>query len=206
MTMLDGFADDVQRVTELHAGQTREITGEPYVTHPISVAVRLQRLGLDDRTVLTGLYHDVLEDTALTEEQLAGIHPDLDLPVALVSHDETRDENSRVRNMRTLLTLVASRESDLVRDPDELRRRRVAAYTFLADKVDNASAVSELIAGGHGAEVETTFNLADKFWWWETVLTTMRVADWLELGEAGRSLMSDLENQLAALRTVVPRV
>jgi len=79
MTMLDGFADDVQRVTELHAGQTREISGEPYVTHPISVAVRLQRLGLDDRTVLTGLYHDVLEDTAVTAQELleAGVLPEI---------------------------------------------------------------------------------------------------------------------------------
>jgi len=204
--MLDGFANDIQRVTDLHKGQTRKITGAPYVTHPISVAARLQRLGLDDRTVLTGLYHDVLEDTAMTEAELASVHPRLDLPVALVTHDETRHEGGRARKMRTLLTLVASRESDLIRDAAGLTRRRVAAYAFLADKVDNASAVHDLLAAGRGAEVAATFDLADSFWWWETALTTMRVADWLTLGAAGEALMGDLDQRLATLRTLVPRV
>ena len=126
--MLEGFAEDVQRVTELHAGQTRKITGEPYVTHPISVAARLQRLGLDDQTILTGLYHDVLEDTRITEEQLASYHPHMDLPVRLVTHAERRREPTRHRKMRTLLTLIGASEGELRRVPDPLHLRRVAAY------------------------------------------------------------------------------
>ncbi len=198
--MLEGFAEDVQRVTELHAGQTRKITGEPYVTHPISVAARLQRLGLDDQTVLTGLYHDVLEDTEINEEQLASFHPHIDLPVRLVTHDKRRREPSRRRKMRTLLTLVGASEGEPLRVPEPLHLRRVAAYVFLADKVDNASAVHALFRQDRGDEVKATFDLADSLWWWETALTTMRVADWLSLGEAGDTLMSQLEERLAALR------
>ncbi len=203
--MLKGFAEDVQRVTELHAGQTRKITDEPYVTHPISVAARLQSLGLDDQTILTGLYHDVLEDTEISEEQLASFHPHMDLPVRLVTHDKSRREPSRERKMRTLLTLVGATEGETIRGPDPLSIRRVAAYAFLADKVDNATALHTLFRQNRGDAVKATFNLADSFWWWETVLTTMRVADWLSLGEAGDALMSQLEERLTELRAFAAR-
>ena len=198
--MLEGFIQDVQRVSQLHAGQTRKITGEPYVTHPISVAARLQRLRLDDQTILTGLYHDVLEDTEITEEQLASFHPHMDLPVRLVTHDKNRREPSRHRKMRTLLTLVGAAEGEPLRIPEPLHLRRVAAFVFLADKVDNASAVHALFTQNRGDEVKATFDLADSFWWWETALTTMRVANWLSLGEAGDTLMSQLDERLTDLR------
>ena len=47
---------------QAHAGQTRK-TGEPYITHPVSVACILARLHLDLPTLLAALLHDVVEDT-----------------------------------------------------------------------------------------------------------------------------------------------
>jgi GTP pyrophosphokinase len=52
-----------------HKGQTRS-SGEPYLTHPLSVANILADLKLDMTCVVAGLLHDVLEDTLTTREVL----------------------------------------------------------------------------------------------------------------------------------------
>ncbi|NLC16792.1 MAG: bifunctional (p)ppGpp synthetase/guanosine-3',5'-bis(diphosphate) 3'-pyrophosphohydrolase [Clostridiales bacterium] len=54
---------------EAHKGQKRE-SGEPFFTHPIGVADILIDLGMDVATICAALLHDILEDTAVTEEQL----------------------------------------------------------------------------------------------------------------------------------------
>ncbi|MGN1042141.1 MAG: RelA/SpoT family protein [Christensenellales bacterium] len=51
-----------------HNGQKRA-SGEDYFTHPVAVADILLDMGLDSDTVIAGLLHDVIEDTAVTEEQ-----------------------------------------------------------------------------------------------------------------------------------------
>ncbi|HTM23331.1 MAG TPA: RelA/SpoT family protein, partial [Kofleriaceae bacterium] len=52
-----------------HAGQTRR-SGDPYVTHPLSVAGIITELKLDVASVCAGLLHDAVEDTSTTVEQL----------------------------------------------------------------------------------------------------------------------------------------
>ncbi len=47
---------------ERHAGQLRK-SGEPYITHPVAVAVILADLGLDEATIIAALLHDTVEDT-----------------------------------------------------------------------------------------------------------------------------------------------
>ncbi len=54
---------------EMHAGQLRR-SGEPYLTHPASVAWLIADLRLDETSVAVGLLHDVLEDTLTTKEEL----------------------------------------------------------------------------------------------------------------------------------------
>lgn len=52
-----------------HRGATRD-SGEPYVTHPLHVALILSHLELDGETLAAALLHDVLEDTGATYEGL----------------------------------------------------------------------------------------------------------------------------------------
>jgi GTP pyrophosphokinase len=52
-----------------HAGQKRE-SGEPYITHCLEVAFILAEQHLDSTTIAAGLVHDVVEDTAITIEDI----------------------------------------------------------------------------------------------------------------------------------------
>lgn len=52
-----------------HDGVVRK-TGEPYITHPVSVACILADLHMDVPTILAALLHDVVEDTDATTEDI----------------------------------------------------------------------------------------------------------------------------------------
>jgi GTP pyrophosphokinase len=52
-----------------HEGQ-RRASGEPYITHPVEVALSLAELRLDIASIMTGLLHDTVEDTAVTLEDI----------------------------------------------------------------------------------------------------------------------------------------
>ncbi len=53
-----------------HEGQFRK-SGEPYIIHPLSVALILSDLEMDKETIVAGLLHDVVEDTDVTLQQLS---------------------------------------------------------------------------------------------------------------------------------------
>ncbi len=54
---------------EAHEGQKRS-SGEPYIYHPIAVARVLAEMRLDSRSLIAGILHDTIEDTAVTREEL----------------------------------------------------------------------------------------------------------------------------------------
>lgn len=54
---------------EAHATQFRK-SGEPFFIHPLNVALILANLKLDKETIMAALLHDVVEDTAVTREDL----------------------------------------------------------------------------------------------------------------------------------------
>lgn len=53
-----------------HTGQKRK-SGEPYIIHPLSVAIILVEMGMDTDTVIAALLHDVVEDTEVSLEEVA---------------------------------------------------------------------------------------------------------------------------------------
>ena len=63
----------VERAYELslehHRGQKRA-SGEPYLVHPLEVAILLAEMKLDTVAIAAGLLHDAVEDTPVTNEQL----------------------------------------------------------------------------------------------------------------------------------------
>ncbi|MDD2684859.1 MAG: bifunctional (p)ppGpp synthetase/guanosine-3',5'-bis(diphosphate) 3'-pyrophosphohydrolase [Gallionella sp.] len=94
-----------------HEGQLRQ-SGVPYVTHPIAVARILTPLHMDVQAIVAALLHDVIEDTDITTEQVAGQFgkPVADLVDGLSKLDklqfETR-EDAQAENFRKMLLAMA---------------------------------------------------------------------------------------------------
>ena len=52
-----------------HNGQNRK-SGEPYITHPLHVAIYLCELNFDKETIAAALLHDLIEDTEISYDDL----------------------------------------------------------------------------------------------------------------------------------------
>jgi guanosine-3',5'-bis(diphosphate) 3'-pyrophosphohydrolase len=63
----------IRRAYELslqhHSGQQRA-SGEPYLVHPLEVAILLAEMKLDTTAIAAGLLHDSVEDTSVTTEEI----------------------------------------------------------------------------------------------------------------------------------------
>ena len=53
-----------------HDGQLRK-SGEPYIMHPVAVAVNIEQMGLDAESIMAGLLHDTIEDTEASYTEVA---------------------------------------------------------------------------------------------------------------------------------------
>ncbi|MBR4992027.1 MAG: bifunctional (p)ppGpp synthetase/guanosine-3',5'-bis(diphosphate) 3'-pyrophosphohydrolase [Clostridia bacterium] len=53
-----------------HEGQLRK-SGEPYIMHPVAVAVNIAQMDLDAESIMAGLLHDTIEDTAASYAEVA---------------------------------------------------------------------------------------------------------------------------------------
>src|ERR1700692_667806 len=73
----DLIEDAYEVARDAHRDQVRR-SGDPYIAHPLGVAMILADLGLDDVTLAGALLHDAVEDTSLTLADLvADFGPDV---------------------------------------------------------------------------------------------------------------------------------
>ena len=130
-----------------HLGQFRT-SGEPYISHPLAVAETLAHWRLDPQALAAALLHDVMEDTAITKEQIAQdfgkVTAELVDGVSKLdriehqSYEEAQAENFRkmllamAQDVRVILIKLADRLHNM-RTLDAVRpekRRRVARETL----------------------------------------------------------------------------
>jgi GTP pyrophosphokinase len=127
---------------EAHKDQVRK-SGEPYIIHPLCVAIILADLELDKETIIAGLLHDVVEDTIMTNEELREeFGPDVELlvdgvtkleqlqytgeatPDRLTSREELQAENLR----KMFLAMAKDIRVILIKLADRLHNMRTLKY------------------------------------------------------------------------------
>ncbi|MBQ6267204.1 MAG: bifunctional (p)ppGpp synthetase/guanosine-3',5'-bis(diphosphate) 3'-pyrophosphohydrolase [Clostridia bacterium] len=133
--------------SEAHAGQKR-LSGEPYIMHPLSVAVILAQLGMDAASVIAAILHDTVEDTALTIEEVQAQFGETIAElvdgvtkigkVPLATREEQQAENIRKmllamsRDIRVIIIKLADRLHNMrtLMFKPENRRREIAQETL----------------------------------------------------------------------------
>ena len=90
-----------------HSSQLR-LSGEPYIIHPLSVALILVDMGMDYESVCAALLHDVVEDTSVTHEQVKEIFGEsvamlVDGVTKLGMVSLTTKEERQAENLRKML-------------------------------------------------------------------------------------------------------
>ncbi len=80
--------------TRAHEGQVRK-TGDPYITHPTTVAYMLAQYGLDADTIAAAFLHDTVEDTPLT---LAEVEREFSKDIATLIDGVTKLDRVRYSN------------------------------------------------------------------------------------------------------------
>lgn len=130
-----------------HEGQSR-VSGEPYISHPVEVALILCEMRMDRSSIVAAILHDVIEDTTTAKEQIAeqfGVEvAELVDGVSKLTHldfqsrAEAQAENFRkmmlamVKDIRVIIIKLADRLHNMrtldAMPPD--KRRRIAQETM----------------------------------------------------------------------------
>ena len=91
-----------------HRGQPRR-SGDPYITHPVSVAAILAGLGADDQTVCAAILHDTVEDTPYT---LTALRRDFGTGFATLVAEHMALDQSRGRERKVAQAMTAITSAD----------------------------------------------------------------------------------------------
>lgn len=134
-----------------HSNQLR-MSGEPYVTHPIEVAVILVDLGMDTESVCAGLLHDVVEDTEL---DLGDVKKQFGDDVAALVDGVTKlgrvplttKEEQQAENIRKMLMAMAKDvRVIIIKLADRLHNMRTLMYRPAAKQRETSLETMEVYA------------------------------------------------------------
>lgn len=198
-----GYSDAINHAfafaAKHHDRQVRKGTKLPYLTHPANVALILSRYDRDDKTIVAGILHDVVEDcirdghTREMLEQRIGekFGPDVLETVLCVTHRRVDDEgvelSSDERRQDYLERIKAANES--------------AKWVCAADKVHNANSI--LADLGRTADPDSVWSRLTggrpaTTKWYRDVLTRLEDAGFKE------PIMGELRTVVAALEDRPP--
>ncbi|RDU23946.1 RelA/SpoT family protein [Anaerosacchariphilus polymeriproducens] len=135
-----------------HEGQVRK-SGEPYIIHPLCVAIILADLELDKETIVAGILHDVVEDTVMSEEELT---KEFGLEVALLvdgvtklgqlSYDADKVEVQAENLRKMFLAMAKDIRVIMIKLADRLHNMRTLKYMRPDKQKDKARETMDIYA------------------------------------------------------------
>ncbi|MBQ0059995.1 MAG: bifunctional (p)ppGpp synthetase/guanosine-3',5'-bis(diphosphate) 3'-pyrophosphohydrolase [Lachnospiraceae bacterium] len=146
----------IEKAYELAAsshGDQKRKSGEPYIIHPLCVAIILAELDLDVETIAAGLLHDVVEDTDKTVDD---IKEEFGEEVALLvdgvtklgqinySTDKTEVQGENLRKM--FLAMAKDIRVILIKLADRLHNMRTLQYMIPRKQQEKARETMDIYA------------------------------------------------------------
>ena len=117
-----------------HTGQVRKYTGEPYINHPIAVAKMVLHYFPDVSAVCAAILHDVVEDSAITIEDLSDSRLGLGQEIVRLVDDLTDISTPEVGNRKARKAMDRAHTANA---------HPIAKLVKLADLLDNSRSITE---------------------------------------------------------------
>lgn len=138
-------------------GEQKRLSGDPYMMHPVEVAIILADLHQDADTLCAALLHDVIEDTSVKEEELKdvfgaeifflvkGVTKLTELKISktqIVPREEIHAENIR----KMFLAMAKDVRIVFIKLADRLHNMRTLEHLPRAKQIENAQETKDIFA------------------------------------------------------------
>ena len=151
---------------EAHRGQNRKIDCLPYVSHVFDVAEILLGCKASENLVITGILHDILEDTSQTADDIRALFPaeqgEAILHIIMADNESDKEAPWQERKMETIRYAETTEETD-------------GLLLICADKISNLnSMVCGLESGGNLVWHYFHSPKDRQIWYYETLYNIFR--------------------------------